>query len=157
MIISAKFDGDNDLDFIRQQHDAYSTAIGLIVYKCFDYFERSAEVTKQIDQDIIQRISQRRNGFDHRTIQNCHDLMAGYWRWKFKRQEPYLEGMASVTVKDWLDWIPKEIDDWFWSDPSIIGCVTYAASFQNEDQGYKAEENLVATLELKYSAMFETK
>jgi hypothetical protein len=149
MIVSKAFHNDFDEKFKWQQHEHYSAALALIVRQCIYHYTNACKIT---DSKPLQGLNQITSGFDHRVIQNLHDIMAAYWRSKNRRCEPYIPSLEPNNIDDWLAWIPNEIDEWSTDQPQIIKYVMISLFHQNSEKGYEAEELALSLLKEKYTS-----
>jgi hypothetical protein len=144
MIIAGCYEGDDDIEVMRQQHDVYDRALGIIIGSCnrLTMFARWLLDARDCpDWGNVDRC-------DHRTLQNAHDILAAAWRFKHELRQADLpleakrEMQASHTPeKLWLWWLQDEIDGWV-QHPSFVRNVQIILSDQNEPPGFLAETRL---------------
>ena len=87
------------------------------------------------------------NCYDHRTLQDAHDLLAAAWR--FQDGGSYRQGKLSFAGEApfddvqvlWLNWLRHEVDGWT-SSPHLVRSVQIILSNQNKPLGYMAESKL---------------
>jgi hypothetical protein len=153
MLVTRKFDGDNDEALKWQQHDCYGEASGIIAGGCLRHYESALRVTGQYTTGIAKQLEALRQSFDHRTLQDAHDFLAAWWRWRHHRHEPYLAGMEPATVQGWLMWLRHEAGGWPAHAPDVVLQVAWVLLHQNTDKGYLAEDGLQSALRLHYNGM----
>jgi hypothetical protein len=153
LIIAPVFDGDNDIAFQREQHDCYGEALGIIAFECLRHYQSAIIILDKSEPALAEKISKAQSGFDHRVLQAAHDFMAGYWRWRHIRHDPFFEGLEPNTIWDWKQWLAREVNDWAGYAPYLIRYTAQAILEQNTPQGYEAEDLLLAALKGRYRAM----
>ena len=149
MLVGPIFDDDNDIDFMWLQHGCYYEAINEIVKSCFKYYAAACKMVG------IERTGSGADckSFDHRIFQPHHDIMAGYWRYKFARIQPYLPGMNPANINDWKNWCSEEVKRWSLDDTKIIYFVVNAVLYKFTDVGYKAKDDALNALKQRYHVM----
>lgn len=138
MIVGTDFEGDENQELKRKQHDAYPRAIGLMINIC-NSFSNHAIIPKNIgNSENWGRI----NTCDHRTIQAAHDMLAAAYRFEHdaRPKDPNSSG-ASLTEKLWLDWLFAELVSWKES-PALIQYFQIILTNQNQPDGYVAESRI---------------
>ena len=110
----------------------------------------------QIDTDLATRLRSM-DSFDHRTLQDIHDLVAAWFRFSQddggqlrlgETDEAYLDRLAN----EWRAFFDEEIGR-LTSDDEFVRAVLVAAAFGNTDRGYAAEAQLREILKERYRAM----
>jgi hypothetical protein len=135
------FLGDDDTAAAWKQHDVYNRALRVIVLAC----NRYARAAKIILDDNQNGQFGEIEGFDHRTMQWAHDLIAAAWRFEFCNPQlslPFIYENEEISMEDrWLTWLSIEVDSWIHS-PRLIRLVQLILCNQNEPEGYAAESLL---------------
>lgn len=141
MIVASFFEDDEDQEVAWKQHEVYGDALGIIVGTCNRHalFARAVlHDSKHDDWGTVVR-------FDHRTIQNAHDLLAAAWRFENDLRQPKLpfepENPLDHVQALWLEWLRKETEKWI-TAPWIVRSVQVILTNQNQPLGYKAEGQL---------------
>ena len=84
-------------------------------------------------------------GFDHRTLQHAHDLLAAVWRFRHDLRQPGLAFVDKHSLDEvqtlWLDWLRHEITGWI-DYPDRVRLVQLILTNQNELPGCMAESQL---------------
>jgi len=110
----------------------------------------------KIDTDLSTRLRSM-DGFDHRTLQEIHDLVAAWFRFSqddggqlrlCETEEAYQDRLAA----EWRTFFEEEVGR-LSSDDEFARDVLVAAAFGNTDRGYAAEAQLREILKERYRAM----
>ena len=145
MWVTPCFDGDVDMEVASKQHDVYGQALWIIVKQCNLYAEFALRVLDDADHPEWGTVE----SFDHRTIQNAHDLLAAAWRFRndFRQSElPFVKKNSLDEVQDlWLDWLRNEIARWI-DYPERVRWVQLILTNQNKQPGYVAEAQLALNI-----------
>ena len=141
MIVIPIVKGDGDMEVAGKQHDVYHQALGIIVSKCNRYTEFARSLLDDADHSEWGTV----DGFDHRTLQHAHDLLAAVWRLRNDFREaalPFVEKNSLDEVQTlWLDWLRHEIAGWI-DYPHRVCFVQLILTNQNELPGHIAEAQL---------------
>ena len=110
----------------------------------------------QINTDLATRLRSM-DGFDHRTLQDIHDLIAAWFRFSQDDggQLRLGEGDETYEVRlatEWRTFFEAEVSR-LSSDDEFTRAVLVAAAFGNTDRGYAAEAQLREILKERYRAM----
>lgn len=136
MIIKKCFDGDNDEALKMCQHNCYDESLGLWVgmvrQKYQKWIGRSPEWDTLISRwkDTIQKS----RTFDHRCIQEAHDLIAAKYRKSIRENRVEDKGI-------WPDFFNKEAAT-FLDDEQVLLLFMTSLVFVGSQAGYDAEEDL---------------
>ena len=145
MWVVPRFDGDVDMELAKKQHDVYGQALGIIVRQCNLYAEFARRVLDDADHPEWGTVE----SFDHRTLQEAHDLLAAVWRFRNDIRQtgmPFVDGHSLDEVQElWLDWLRNEIDRWF-EYPERVRWVQLILTNQNKPSGYVAEAQLALNI-----------
>jgi hypothetical protein len=146
MIVGQFYDGDWDDRLKWEQHDVYGDALGIIVSVCRNHVKLACALLQAPWPE--QWESNFR--FDHRTLQDVHDILAAAWRHTASPTQPTLPfddapSEAGERVSKWLQWLRVEIESWR-KDPHMIALVFTILANQNKEKGYQAEEELAERL-----------
>ena len=175
MIVTTRFDGDTG-DYIDQvqwaQHDVYHDALRIIVRNCMG----QAKLAHMVLYDDWRERWNPSDGFDHRTLQVAHDILAAVWRRHAfatrlvplpfdGRQFPLpfedvWDGDGPNFAERWLKWLEDEVKSWnyvnFWiwdsddHNARLIRLVVRILENQNIPVGYRAETELAWELISKF-------
>lgn len=153
MIVSSKFKNDNNERTMWLQHDRYA----LLVVELFKTARRkylSAEIMLDVVTDLGS-IVKSIDGFDHRTLQEAHDIIAASFRLNYVDQlDPELpfpdqESDEVRVTRLWCDYYYKEID--LLTDiPQFTKSVLRAVAFPNTDTNDEAEDAIKEILTTQY-------
>lgn len=153
MIVGCLFDGDEDTRTSWEQHDVYQTALDLIVSGCRDHVTFAVTL---LELPWPERWPMD-GPYDHRTLQHAHDILAAAWRHRTDSIQLSLpfDGIPCSTAKQmnaWLAWLKAEVGLWH-QQPRLIGQVMTILAVPNTEPGHQAEEQLVALLRERFSAI----
>jgi len=110
----------------------------------------------QIDTELATRL-RTMDGFDHRTLQDIHDLIAAWFRFSQDDGGQLRLGESDETYTDrlgaeWRAFFEAEVTG-LSADDEFARAVLVAAAFGNTDRGYAAEAQLREILKERYRAM----
>jgi len=97
------------------------------------------------------------DSFDHRTLQDIHDLIAAWFRFSQDdggqlRLGETDEGYQDRLADEWRTFFEEEVGR-LTSDDEFVRAVLVAAAFGNTDRGYAAEAQLREFLKERYRTM----
>ena len=138
------------MEVAGKQHDVYSEALWIIVRQCNLYAEFARRVLDDADHPEWGTVK----SFDHRTIQNSHDLLAAAWRFRndFRQAAlPFVDKKSLDEVQTlWLDWLRNEIAEWI-DYPERVRWVQLILTNQNKPLGYVAEAQFALNIINRFS------
>ena len=145
MIVSRSFEGDDD-DFMKwRQHEVYGDALRIIISACKAHSENAAALL----QTTLPIGWQLGPTFDHRVLQDCHDILAAAWRYEANPAQGVLtfgrQPGDSEDVIRWLQWLQDQVTAWN-TEPHLVRLVMTALANQNTAPGYAAETTLSESL-----------
>jgi hypothetical protein len=129
MLVYDYFEGD-DLQLAGQQHDCYGRALGVIASECLRQIQSGRPLLRDPAAET------RARGFDHRTLQVAHDILAAAWRHAVSASPT-----GEKSMESWLGWLALEVQSWT-QQPRLIFACSNILDFQNSDEGYSAEDQL---------------
>jgi len=163
MWVAPRFEGDDDNAVAGKQHDVYSDALHVIVLGCIRHVALSLTILADGEDFNPPKLglpdgdhsfafhpnSGEVSGvgtvrFDHRTLQDAHDLLAGAWRFRVRPPQPELFASPcplEEVQETWLGWLYREVDSWT-EQPSLVRFLYRVLTNQNEPSGYVAESRL---------------
>lgn len=150
MIVSEDFEGDNNFKLKDVQHGLYGHVQSRVLQACSETLRLAAELF-DLDLEYVERLRNLK-GFDHRVLQDMHDLLAASYRFKeVQGSLPLLDRWKSQSEyeTEWLDWIEKELATLL-KIPDFVRSVANAAIFQNSTVGYLAEDQVRRLLMDRY-------
>lgn len=130
MNIFPNFLDDNDRKTMNIQHKYYGNNIWEIHRTVRNYQEEHSIIT---DDKVVEKFNKIKS-FDHRVIQQTHDLLAAVYRY----EEKAFNTTALIDFDIYLNfsvWLHK----WIKSNPNIIKEIIILITFENTERGYKAE------------------
>ena len=128
------FPGDDDERLFHMQHLCYSEALWIIVNTVRErYFDAEAVLRCYASMSIQVR---QLYSIDHRTVQDMHDLMAAWYRFKGKTER--LFPLEPDLKQDWCEFAATEARELSASADFVTG-VLDACVYANTDCGYAGE------------------
>lgn len=154
MIVTSVFPDDHDTSLMFAQHAEYASVIGEWVERSCRAYERAEELCAI--RTALGDIARSLQGFDHRTVQGAHDLMAAWYRFRFGRAPLFRDAPADPTEMRaaWRQFASEEIGRLLES-PAVTRRLLLAVAYANKPVGLEAERELAELLKRRYSAMFE--
>lgn len=151
MIVAPQFDGDTNKVLQDAQHDSYWENIGVIFRVCSEKMMKASELI-QVDAEISKQLGNVKS-FDHRVLQDTHDIIAAYYRYKNDdlAQIPLLDKIKTKDdyTSEWSAWLRKEVGE-LASSPCFVRGVVNAVLFANNQIGYMAENQAGSYLVSRY-------
>jgi len=149
------FEGDNNEVMKLIQHDIYNDLLGyLFSYSASRYLDDIKYTW--ISPDFVPKI-RNLNGFDHRTLQGAHDLIAAYFRYLLSDSFPQNLFPEKFEIINFYTIIWKE---YYLQEVALLGeiepiaeMIVTAVGFQNTERGYDAEDKLRELLKERYKLM----
>ena len=97
MWVNSHFPGDGEIDMYihRLQHNVYGEALSIIAKGCERHTEWANAILGYWDWERIST-----DKFDHRTLQDAHDILAAVWRFRYSfklRQFNFPVGLINST------------------------------------------------------------
>lgn len=155
MILGARFFNDMNITLQNVQHDLYWILLPKLYMTMRDCYMRAVRYVN-VTTDLSETIAKRDSAFDHRVLQEPHDIMAARYRYDFPDKVgqllfPFaLPDCTHLNAEDLL----KEYYRRSWSshwygevkrlseEPVIVRAILKAVLYQNKDEGYEAEDLL---------------
>lgn len=150
MICVPNFPGDDDKRLFDMQHSCYSKALWMIVEAARERFV-DAESVMRCSSPISVQVHALR-AIDHRTVQDMHDLVAAWYRFK-KRTERLFPFDYDLT-EDWLRFARADAVALSKSADFVTG-VLDACIYANTEIGYAGERRAQAIQQTRYISMFQ--
>ncbi len=142
------FVGDDDERFFRMQMSCYSKALGIIVrsvVKSYQYAESVLRCEGSISEQVRELHS-----FDHRTVQDAHDLIAAWYR--FRRKTERLFPLERDLDENWLLFLEDEATALSREPAFVIGLLD-ACIHANTEIGYAGEKRAHSVQRVRYAPM----
>jgi hypothetical protein len=137
MICAPLYVGD-DMELAAEQHDGYRVSFRVMLEQLADKHVAACQI---LDIPMDKDRWPRSWSVDHRTLQACHDRLAGAWRYHVSPPEPPLPmtELGPRTMAAWLDWLKLEVQNWGGEMTKLA--ITIIEN-QNQEAGYDAETRL---------------
>jgi hypothetical protein len=132
------------------QHSCYSKALWTVVKVARERF-LDAESFLRCDAPMSIQVRQL-NSIDHRTVQDVHDLVAAWYR--FKRRSERLFPLEPNLKEDWTQFLRAELHALSRSADFVTG-VLDACIHANTEIGYAGEKRAKRVQRERYWTMFE--
>ena len=147
MIIGEAYISDNNKALKMAQHETYSHNIVAIFEMARSEFVRADAILNA--QLLIAETAESINKFDHRVLQDAHDIMAASYRYRCDDGvQPRLwpeGGERSSYGPRWNRWFTLELEKMI-KHPSFVRAVVEAVVFSNTELGYMAEHRMCQLL-----------
>jgi hypothetical protein len=141
VIVGEFFDGDDDTEIARKQHDVYHHGLGILIEGCNRYARFARALLNDAGHEDWGQIRE----CDHLTLQGAHDLIAAAWRFRHDLRQGSLPlgGASTIVMPEtlWLDWLRAELARWI-DSPALVRSVQLILTNQNQPVGYAAESRL---------------
>lgn len=151
MIIGESYISDNNKALKVAQHETYSHNVVAIFEMARSEFVRADAILNA--QLLIAETAESINKFDHRVLQDAHDIMAASYRYRCDggvqpRLWPEGEERSSYGPR-WNRWFTLELEKMI-KHPSFVRAVVEAVVFSNTELGYMAEHRVCQFLVAYY-------
>ena len=148
MIVGCAYPSD-DNDLLQSvQHDLY----GRSVAELFDAARKAIVWADEVlgANLLIAEKARRVEGFDHRVLQDAHDIMAAAFRHEYDDggQHRLLEGERDLCERyrsEWATWFADELET-LAKSPRFVRSVVQSVLLENTELGYAAERELCNVL-----------
>ncbi len=152
MIIGARFPGDENKTLMQVQHDVYMFTVGKLYDEALNRYLQAARPVG-VETELTKRL-RKRKGFDHRVLQDAHDHIAAYYRFRGCPVEYLILLQGSDPGLDaikchWQEYFAQQCWEIAQNDLAVIEILT-AVAYENTEKGYEAEERLMAILKERY-------
>lgn len=148
MIVCNGFLGDNNDALMAMQHNIYFANVAAI-------FEHARQALTTADAVIgsellIVQKAQDFEKFDHRILQDAHDILAMSFRFKkddggqLKLSETQTEQLSRYQ-NDWSNWLNEQLS-LLSKNPQFVRSVVEAVVFANSELGFMAEKRICRLL-----------
>lgn len=144
MFVGSMFVGDDDENVMVIQHAEYGYAVGRILQRTQQRYLLAAAILGVEDEmtEPLRRIS----SFDHRVLQDAHDLIAAGFRAHLPRISQLELGEEKADLQDrirqrWLDWLEAELGELV-DNPEFVRAACEAVVMSNTPTGLRAERRL---------------
>ncbi len=157
MFVGTVFPGDTNQTLKDVQSRLYGDMLLLLYIRPRDRYLGACRLI-QTDTEIATRLRSM-EGFDHRTLQDIHDMIAAWYRFSQDDGGQLRLGETHATYQDrvaseWRTFFEREVG-WLISDDEFARALLVAAVYGNTDRGYASEAQLREILKERYRAMKE--
>jgi hypothetical protein len=155
MIIRNDFAGDYNSELKDAQHRLYGWAVRWIVDQAWKYYRYAEEVRGTPEDEKLPGLEWLAklnvSAFDHRVVQEAHDILAAGYRQMHKLGEKHWEerGDPKALEDGWDACVRLETQRWM-ADPFIVRAIVMATQFANKSEGLAAERALARYLREMY-------
>ena len=149
MICVPNFPGDDDKRLFDMQSDSYWDFIWTIVNVARERYLGAESVLRCYAPMSIQ--VRQLNSIDHRTVQDIHDLIAAWYR--FKRRTERLFLLEPNLREDWSRFLRAEAISLSESAEFVTGILDACIHASNEI-GYAGENRAMSVQKTRYREMF---
>jgi len=155
MWVGAEFPGDTNQPLKDVQFRLYGEMLVRLYSRPRDRYLDASRLV-QADTELATRLRSM-DGFDHRTLQDIHDMIAAWFRFAQddggqlrlgETDEAYQQRLAA----DWRTFFEGEVGNLI-ADDEFTRVVLVAVAFGNTERGYAAESQLREILKERYRAM----
>jgi hypothetical protein len=150
MIVSKVFIGDDNEVLKHAQHDVYGRNV-------YNLFAEARYFFNQSNADHKGKIHFLPTRFDHRILQDGHDIIAAAYRYQCRVEaevtQPSNEEQRRVYSDPWSAWYLTQLA-LLMHDPQMARSVVEAVMFTRKDDGYRAEHDFCKAL-VKHYRMYD--
>ena len=155
MIFRTEFDGDDNEELKDAQNRLYSWAVRWIVDQAWNFYRYAEEVRGTPEDEKLPGLDWlaklNASAFDHRVVQETHDILAAGYRQMHKMGEKHWEerGDPKALEAGWELCVRQEVQRWM-ADPFIVRAIVMATQYANKSEGLAAERTLARYLREMY-------
>ena len=154
MIVCRVFENDGNEALKDVQHGEYMRSVGSI-FRAARAVLAQADAIIGSDLLIVERSRQVRT-FDHRVLQDAHDILAAAFRHEADDGGQLILGEDAQAQllryrNQWLQWLDGKLQDLV-RYPQFVRSVVECVIFQNTEMGYMAENRVGDILLTHFSA-----
>lgn len=155
MIFRIEFEGDDNEELKDAQNRLYGWAVRWIVDHAWEHYRYAEEVQGLPEDKKLPGLEWMAkfnvSSFDHRTVQETHDILAAGYRQVHKMGEKHWEekGDGKALEDGWDSCVRSETRRWM-SDPFIVRAIVTATQYANKSEGLAAERALARYLREMY-------
>ncbi len=152
MFCFSNFPGDDDERIFDAQHQCYGEVLWIIVKAAIKQYSHAEAILQCCGSMSLQLRQVESESFDHRTVQDVHDLIAAWYR--FKRRTERLFPLEADLREDWHEFARTEAAELCRSADFVTGFLD-ACVYANTEQGYAGEERAKQVEKWRYREMFQ--
>lgn len=155
MWVGTDFPGDTNKTVKMMQFGLYGEMLLRLFSHTRDRYLDACRLV-QVETDLATRLRSM-DGFDHRTLQDVHDLIAAWFRFSrddggqlmLNETEDAYKGRKG---REWREFFDQELN-WLSGSDETARAILTAAAFGNTERGYVSEDQLRETLKERYRGM----
>lgn len=150
MIFEAQFDGDNDELMMETQLTSYGESLAHIFNSCRRRFIQANDLL-EADSEFVRCLASIES-LDHRVLQDIHDVIAAYYRFRFCSSQLSLldqDRSCEDYLICWTRWVAHETER-LSSFNEFARSIAFAVAFANSGIGYLAQRESVRFLVAEY-------
>jgi len=155
MYVFDEFEGDDNKVLKDIQHDLYSNSVSIIYSKLKDSYLKSCDIVS-VKNDAYHFLYSNKF-FDHRILQDVHDLIAAYYRLCKSNINLSLLTDDKITIEffknDWNNFLIYEVDKMS-RCPDVVQAFVIVVTNPNNDTGMLGESMLAYHLIDRYGTWF---
>lgn len=156
MWVGTEFSGDDNKTLKEVQFKVYGEMLLRLFSRPRDRYLDAARLI-QVETDMAVRV-RAMDGFDHRTLQTAHDLIAAWYRYSQDdggqlRLGESPDDYEKRLLQDWREFFQQEVAYLTLQDEFTRDILT-AVVFSNTERGYSAEAGAREYLKERYGAMY---
>jgi hypothetical protein len=153
MIVGTEFPGDDNKTLMDVQHALYWELLRWLLVAPRDRY-LSASCLLRMENDLSQQL-RTMTGFDHRTLQAAHDIIAAYFRFSWPDSAQLLldeqEDAYRLRLGDaWRNFFKEEVKA-LTTDDEFTRAICTATAFGNKEAGLAAEAWVEQYLKERYA------
>ena len=139
MHVVRRFVGDDHSSVMRMQHSVYERVIVDWVGHLIETYEHAESLTGS--NTVAGSLAQNAQRFDHRAIQEVHDLIAAAFRHRLTPPTPLFEaaGHREDFTADWLEFAATEFGNLIRAEPRFAHALATAIGLANTSTGMAGE------------------
>lgn len=157
MWVGTEFAGDDNEVLKLVQHDAYGGMLGELFSRPRERYLDACDLL-QVNNELADKIRPMRT-FDHRRLQDAHDLIAAGFRFSQGgstqlRLGETAEAYQRRLAAEWRDFFEREVST-LSEDNNFARAVLLAAALANTPKGENAEDELRVILKRRYPGLIK--
>ena len=172
MIVNSTFPEDQDRDLMGVQHDLWFKIngvwiedSGLAIGTYFYIFSCARKAIMFYTEENPLFFPEREelpaiSNFDHRVLQEAHERIASFYRWRIQAVKPTafahaLDDNRLYLLDAWKTYLRHEIAQITFGRLDIAEQIVRAVIFQNTEKGYAAENRIISDMDARYGQAFK--
>ncbi len=153
IVVGSRFPGDDNETLMWVQHELYGVHVGALFSYARERYLRAARLLG-LHTDLGEKLSHVRS-FDHRVLQDAHDVVAAYYRFAHDPGGQLLLLDEGVSYEEhlrlsWSRYFHQEAQA-LAEDDAVANAILRSVAYANLPEGHQAEEQLAALLSTRYA------